>query len=317
MSASKNNGRKIVINPVTRIEGHAKVTIRLDEKGGIDAARMHIVEFRGFERFVQGRFYWEAPVIVQRLCGICPVSHLLCASKAMDMVVGADTLTPTAEKMRRLLHMGQTYQSHSLHFFHLSAPDLLLGFDADPAIRNVIGLALNNKELAVQAVMMRKYGQEVIKATAGKKIHGNGSIPGGVNKNLTVAERDALLKDVDQMIDWAAGGLGLYKKLYRDDYKRLSTLGTYESNFLSIVRDDGAMDLYDGKLRAKDPDGKLIFDKVEPKDYLKYIREGVRNWSYMKFPFILSLGQEKGWYRVGPLARVNNCDFIPTPMAEK
>jgi NAD-reducing hydrogenase large subunit len=317
MSAAKHNGRKIVINPVTRIEGHAKVTIRLDDKGGIDAARMHIVEFRGFERFVQGRFYWEAPVIVQRLCGICPVSHLLCASKAMDMVVGADTLTPTAEKMRRLLHMGQTYQSHSLHFFHLSAPDLLLGFDADPAIRNVIGLALENKELAVQAVMMRKYGQEVIKATAGKKIHGNGSIPGGVNKNLTVEERDVLLKDVDQMIDWAAGGLGLYKKLYRDDYKRLSALGTYESNFLSIVRDDGALDLYDGKLRAKDPDGKLIFDKVEPIDYLKYIREGVRNWSYMKFPFILSLGQEKGWYRVGPLARVNNCDFIPTPMAEK
>lgn len=309
--------RKIVINPVTRIEGHAKVTIRLDDKGKIDAARMHIVEFRGFERFVQGRFYWEAPVIVQRLCGICPVSHLLCAAKAMDMVVGADRLTPTAEKMRRLLHMGQMYQSHSLHFFHLSAPDLLLGYDADPAVRNVIGLIKTNKELAVQAVMMRKYGQEVIKATAGKKIHGNGAIPGGVNKNLSIAERDALLKDVDQMIDWAVGGLELYKKLYRDDYKRLSTLGTHETNNLSIVRDDGALDLYHGKLRATDPDGNVIFDKVEPRDYLKYIREGVRSWSYMKFPFIYSLGQEKGWYRVGPLARLNNCDFIPTEIAEK
>jgi NAD-reducing hydrogenase large subunit len=311
------SARKIVINPVTRIEGHAKVTIRLDDQGKIDAARMHIVEFRGFERFVQGRFYWEAPVIVQRLCGICPVSHLLAASKAMDMVIGADKLTPTAEKMRRLLHMGQTYQSHALHFFHLSAPDLLLGYDADPAIRNVIGLIKTNKDLAVQAVMMRKYGQEVIKHTAGKKIHGNGSIPGGVNKNLTIAERDELLKDVDQMIDYAVGGLELYKKLYRDNYSWLSTLGTHVSNNVSIVREDGALDLYNGNLRATDPDGNKIFDGVPPRDYLKYIREGVRNWSYMKFPFIHSLGQDKGWYRVGPLARLNNCDFIPTEIAEK
>jgi len=300
--ASETKARKIVINPVTRIEGHAKVTIRLDENGKVDKARMHIVEFRGFERFVRGRLYWEAPVIVQRLCGICPVSHLLCASKAMDVVVGADRLTPTAEKMRRLLHMGQVYQSHSLHFFHLSAPDLLLGYDADPAIRNVIGLVKKNTDLAVQAVMMRKYGQEVIKATAGKKIHGNGSIPGGVNKNLSIEERDTLLKDVNQMIDWAQGGLDLYKKLYRDDIARLGKLGSFESNFVSIVREDGALDMYDGKLRAKDPDGNLIFDMVEPKDYLKYIREGVKNWSYMKFPFIYSLGQEKGWYRHSTMA---------------
>ena len=312
-----NEGKKIVINPVTRIEGHAKVTIRMDDKGKVDKARMHIVEFRGFERFVRGRLYWEAPVIVQRLCGICPVSHLLCAAKAMDMIVGADKLTPTAEKIRRLLHFGQTYQSHSLHFFHLSAPDLLLGFDADPAIRNVIGLALANKDLAVQAVMMRKYGQEVIKATAGKKIHGNGAIPGGVNKNLSIEERDALLKDIDQMIDWAQAGVDIYKKLYRDDYDRLSKLGSFESNFVSLVREDGALELYDSKLRANDADGKPIFDMVEPKDYLTYIREGVRNWSYMKFPFIYPLGQEQGWYRVGPLARVNNCDFIDSPLAEK
>ncbi len=317
MRAAETKMRKIVINPVTRIEGHAKVTIRLREDGTVDTARMHIVEFRGFERFVQGRLYWEAPVIVQRLCGICPVSHLLCASKAMDKVVGAVKLTPTAEKLRRLLHFGQIYQSHALHFFHLSAPDLLLGFDADPAIRNVIGLAKQNRELVVQAVKMRRYGQEVIEAVAGKKIHGNGSIPGGVNKNLSIEERDNLLENIDQMIEWAQGGLNLYKKLYRDDLGRLAKLGSFESNFLSIVRDDGALEFYDGKLRAEDPDGNLIFDKVEEKDYLKYIREGVRSWSYMKFPFIQSLGQQKGWYRVGPLARLNNCDFIDSPRAEK
>ena len=309
--------KKIVINPVTRIEGHAKVTIRLDEAGKIDTARFHVVEFRGFERFVQGRFYWEVPVIVQRLCGICPISHLLCAAKATDMLVGADKLTPVAEKMRRLMHFGQTYQSHALHFFHLAAPDLVFGFDAPPAQRNVIALAKENRDLAYKAIMMRKYGQEVIKATAGKKIHGNGAVPGGINKNLSIAERDALAAEIDTMIEWAQMGLDLYKGMYRADIKRLSSFGTYESNFVSLVREDGALDLYDGLLRAKDAGGKIIFDKVKPVDYLQYIREGVRSWSYMKFPFIQSIGQEKGWYRVGPLARVNNCDFIDSPMAEK
>jgi len=315
--ASTTKEKKIVINPVTRIEGHAKVTIHLNEKGKVDTARMHIVEFRGFERFVQGRLYWEAPVIVQRLCGICPISHLLCAAKAMDVIVGADRLTPTGEKMRRLMHYGQVFQSHALHFFHLSSPDLLLGYDADPVIRNVIGIAQKYPELATQAILMRKYGQEVIKATAGKKIHGTGAIPGGINKNLSDEEKTFLKKDIDQMIQWSVESVALYKKLYLDDIDRLSKLGSFESNYVSINRKDGCLDLYDGLLRAKDPDGKIIFDMVKPMDYLKYIREGVRDWSYMKFPFIYSLGQEKGWYRVGPLARINNCDFIDTPLAEK
>ena len=184
--------QKIVINPVTRVEGHGKVTIVLDDAGRVTRARFHIIEFRGFERFVQGRLYWEAPVIVQRLCGICPVSHLLAAAKAMDVVVGADRLTPTAEKMRRLMHYGQVFQSHALHFFYLASPDLLLGFESPPATRNVIGLALANPELARKAILMRKFGQEVIQATAGKRIHGTGAIPGGINKNLSVAERDEL-----------------------------------------------------------------------------------------------------------------------------
>jgi NAD-reducing hydrogenase large subunit len=317
MSAAETRQKKIVINPVTRIEGHAKVTIRMDESGKIDAARMHIVEFRGFERFVRGRLYWEAPTIVQRLCGICPVSHHLCAAKAMDGIVGVDKLTPTAEKMRRLMHYGQTFQSHALHFFHLSSPDLLLGYDADPAIRNVIGIVLKFPDLAKQAILMRKYGQEVIKATAGKKIHGTGAIPGGINKSLSDEEIAFLKKDIDQMLEWSVASVDLYKKLYMDDIDNLSSLGAFESNFVSLVRKDGALDLYDWLLRAKDPDGKIIFDMVKPIDYLKYIREGVRNWSYMKFPFIQSLGQDKGWYRVGPLARINNCDFIDTPLAEE
>ena len=187
-----NGMKRIVIEPVTRVEGHGKVTILLDEKKQVQQARLHIVEFRGFERFIQGRPFWEVPVLVQRLCGICPVSHHLAAAKAMDWIVGGEKLTPTAEKMRRLMHYGQFFQSHALHFFHLASPDLLFGkpgdplsgFAADVAIRNVIGVAAKFPDLAVQGVMMRKYGQEVILRTAGKKIHGTGAIPGGINKNL-------------------------------------------------------------------------------------------------------------------------------------
>ncbi|MBD3266303.1 Ni/Fe hydrogenase subunit alpha [bacterium] len=289
----------------------------MDENGNVEQARFHIIEFRGFERFVQGRLFWEAPVIVQRLCGICPVSHLLCASKAMDVVIGADRLTPTAEKMRRLMHYGQTFQSHVLHFFHLASPDLLFGFGAPPEQRNVVGVIRSHPEIAKKAVLMRKYGQEVIERTAGKKIHGTGSIPGGVNKNLSAEERDFLLKDIDTMLAWSVEGLSICKKIIQDDAEHLLSFGSFESNHLSMVREDGCLDLYDGKLRAKNPEGECIFDQVDPADYLDYIREEVRPWSYMKFPYIYSLGKETGWYRVGPLARINNCDFIDTAIAER
>jgi len=307
---------KVVIEPVTRVEGHGKVTIHLDEAGQVTQARLHIVEFRGFERFIQGRPYWEVPVTVQRLCGICPVSHHLAAAKAMDVIVGADRLTPTAEKMRRLMHYGQTYQSHALHFFHLVSPDLLFGFDADPAVRNVIGVIKKYPELAVQGVMMRKYGQEIIKVTAGKKIHGTGAIPGGINKNLTIAERDSLLKDIDQQIEWSRGALKIAKDYTVDHLENLSDFGSFDSNHLSLIRDDGAMDLYHGGIRMIDSEGNKVVDHFDYQNYHHIIAEEVRDWSYMKFPFLKELGTEKGWYRVGPLARVNTADFIDTPEAE-
>jgi NAD-reducing hydrogenase large subunit len=308
--------KRVVIEPVTRVEGHGKVTILLDEAGKVVQARLHVVEFRGFERFIQGRLFWEVPVLVQRLCGICPVSHHLAAAKAMDRIVGGENLTPTAEKIRRLMHYGQMYQSHALHFFHLASPDLLFGFDADPAIRNVIGVAAKYPELAVQAVMMRKYGQEIIKSTAGKKIHGTGAIPGGMNKNLSLAERDVLLKDVDQQMAWAKSAVKIARDYTTAHLKELLPFGSFESNHLSLVRADGAMDLYHGNLRAVDAQGKSIFDQIDYQKYVDFIAEDVRDWSYMKFPFITKLGPEAGWYRVGPLARLNTADFIDTPAAE-
>jgi NAD-reducing hydrogenase large subunit len=308
--------KKITIEPVTRVEGHGKVTIHLDDEGQVSQARLHIVEFRGFERFIQGRPYWEIPVLVQRLCGICPVSHHLAAAKAMDGIVGVDQLTPTAEKMRRLMHYGQMFQSHALHFFHLVSPDLLFGFDADPLERNVIGVAQKFPDLAVQGVMMRKYGQEIIKATAGKKIHGTGAIPGGINKNLSIGERDGFLKDIDRMLEWCRASLKIAKDYTLEHIGELADFGSFSSNHVSLVREDGAMDLYHGNLRAITADGEKIFDQVDYQQYFKYIAEEVKPWSYMKFPFISELGPEEGWYRVGPLSRINACDFIDTPEAE-
>ena len=308
--------KRIVIEPITRVEGHGKVSILMDEHHRVEEARLHIVEFRGFERFVQGRPFWELPVLVQRLCGICPVSHHLCAAKAVDGIIGAEQLTPTAEKMRRLMHYGQMFQSHALHFFYLAAPDLLFGFDAPVEKRNVVAVIAEHPELAVQGVMMRKFGQEIIKATAGKKVHGTGAIPGGINKNLLIGERDALLADMDRMMEWSRKAVKIARDYTLENLESLADFGSFDSNHLSIVREDGAMDLYDGKLRAVSASGERIIDQVDPLDYLDVIAEEVRPWSYMKFPFLKQIGSKDGWYRVGPLARVNACDFIDTPEAE-
>jgi NAD-reducing hydrogenase large subunit len=324
-NGSPGNTRTITINPVTRIEGHGKVTILLNEDHEVTEARLHIIEFRGFERFILGRPYWEIPVIVQRLCGICPVSHHLAAAKAMDRIVGGEQLTPTAEKIRRLMHFGQIFQSHALHFFHLCSPDLLFGtdgtatsaFSAPAALRNVLGVAARFPDLAVQGVSMRQFGQEVIKATAGKKIHGTGAIPGGVNKNLTLDERDALLRNVPQMLAWARSAVKIARDFTMDHIVELLPFGSFDSNHLSLVRkEDGALDLYHGVLRAVDKDGQRLVNDADYQRYLEIVAEEVRPWSYMKFPFLRALGPEKGWYRVGPLARLNTCSFIPTHDAE-
>ncbi|MGC8825038.1 MAG: Ni/Fe hydrogenase subunit alpha [Bacteroidales bacterium] len=318
-------GQKITIDPVTRVEGHGKVTLYVGNDGRIEQARFHIVEFRGFERFVQGRPYWEMPVLVQRLCGICPVSHHLAAAKAIDVIVGAgpgDELPPTAEKMRRLMHYGQIFQSHSLHFFYLASPDLLFGIDADPAVRNVLYLAQENRDLAHRAILMRKFGQEIILATAGKKIHGTGAIPGGINKHLTVEERDRFLHgqapfNIDTMIQWSLDTLEFFHQYEQKHRDFLLSFVNFPSNYLSLVRRDGAMDLYHGVLRAIDAEGNKILSDVDYHEYYKYIEEEVRSWSYMKFPYLKVLGKERGWYTVGPLARINTADFIDTPLAQK
>lgn len=308
--------RRIVIEPVSRVEGHGKVTILLDDQHRVHQVRLHIVEFRGFERFIQGRPYWEVPVLVQRLCGICPVSHALAASKALDQVVGARPIPVAAERIRRLMHHGQVLQSHALHFYHLASPDLLFGFGSDPARRNIVGVLAAHPGIARQGILLRKFGQEVIRITAGKRIHGTGTIPGGVNKAVTLAERDELRAMLPDVLGWAQAGVALVARLHAADRALYDRFGTVPSSVLSLVAPDGSYDLYDGVLRARDATGALIFDGVAPADYGARIHENVRSWSYMKFPFLVERGPDAGWYKVGPLARIQNCDRIGTPLAE-
>ncbi len=315
-ATAPENLRRVAIDPVSRVEGHGKVTILLDADNKVHQVRLHIVEFRGFEKFIQGRPYWEVPVMVQRLCGICPVSHHLAASKALDMMLGVKQLTPTAEKVRRLMHYGQILQSHALHFFHLASPDLLFGFGSDLAQRNIVGVVAAHPEIAKKGVLLRKYGQEVIRMTAGKRVHGTGSVPGGVNKSLAPEERAELLKGIYQMVAWSRDAVGMIHNLFEQNLPEYNAFGRFRSSGMCLVSASGAMDLYHGGLRARDADGKTLFDHFDYGRYWDVIEEDVKPWSYMKFPYFKSLGPDDGSYRVGPLTRVTHCDSIPTPLAD-
>jgi NAD-reducing hydrogenase large subunit len=307
--------RRVAIDPVSRIEGHGKITLLLDADNHVHEARMHIVEFRGFEKFIQGRPYWEVPMFVQRLCGICPVSHHLAASKAVDQIVGVEQLTPTSLKLRRLLHFGQTLQSHALHFFHLSSPDLLFGFGSDVKQRNIVGVIARHPELALKGVKLRKYGQQIIAAISGKRVHGSAAVPGGMNKSLSRAERDTLLADIEDIKAWSVDAVELIEGIHTS-HPENHAFATIQSNYLGMIGPKGELELYHGGLRARAADGSTLFDQFDYRGYQDILREEVRAWSYMKFPYLTALGRETGWYRVGPLARVNNCDFISTPLAE-
>ncbi|SNR75627.1 NAD(P)-dependent nickel-iron dehydrogenase catalytic subunit [Lutibacter agarilyticus] len=317
------NKRKITIEPITRVEGHGKVTIKLDENGKVEDAFLHIVEFRGFEKFIQGHPYWEAPVLVQRLCGICPVSHHLAAAKAIDQLVGVDpeNLSPTATKLRRLLHYGQVFQSHSLHFFYLASPDILFGINAPAEKRNIVAVAAHNKELAKKGILMRKFGQEIIKALAGKKIHGIVAVPGGVYKTFTKEERAYFLDgkqipNVDTMIEWSKEIIDFIKNYHTENAEWIDNFASYPSNHLGLVdRETGALELYDGRLRSVNSEGKELLN-IEDIDYRDHFKEAVAPWSYLKFPYMTKYGREEGWNRVGPLARMNTCSHITTPLAE-
>jgi len=307
--------QKITIEPVTRIEGHAKVTIHLNGKGKVEKAFFHVNEWRGFEKFSEGRPFFEMIQITPRICGICPVSHHLTAAKACDGVVGVTPPRP-ARLLRELMHMGQFIQSHSMHFFELAGPDLLLGFDADPAIRNVVGVVQANPDLALKAVRLRAFGQEIIRRLGGKRIHPVHSIPGGVNAPLSVQDRDEILSQIDDMIDVVKTAITVGKGWYEGNMDVVNQFAVFPSAYMGLVDEQGGLQLYDGILRLVDKTGKKL-EEFDPQNYLDYIGEHVEDWSYLKFPFYLKMGWPKGTYRVGPLARLNVADKINTPLAHE
>jgi len=308
--------KKIVIEPVTRIEGHGKVTIHLDDQGDVSEARFNVIEFRGLEKVCEGRLFWEMPLFICRACGICPVSHHLAAAKAGDAILGVQ-IPPAAKKLRELMHMAQYLQSHALHFFHLSSPDLLLGMDADPAKRNIVGLIAEKPDIAVKGVMLRKFGQQIIEMLGEKRIHPNFAIPGGVNRTLSHENQEKILKQVDSAIADVQFAVGLIKD-YLDQHKdEAASFAAFPSGYMGLTDDDGNLDLYDGTLRMRNERGAILEDKVDPKDYLSIIEERVEDWSYLKFPYYKKQGCPDGVYRVGPLARLNVVDRITTPLAGK
>ncbi|MCJ7655296.1 MAG: Ni/Fe hydrogenase subunit alpha [Dehalococcoidia bacterium] len=306
--------RTIEINPVSRIEGHGKVTIQLDEAGNVVDAKFNITQFRGFEKFCEGRVLWEMPVITPRICGICPVSHHLASAKACDAILGVE-LTRPAKLLRELMHMGQYIQSHALHFFHLASPDLLLGMDADPAKRNVIGLIAENPELATKGVKLRSFGQTIIQSLGGKKVHPIGAVPGGMNTALSPTDRDHFLKQIDWAIADTQIAIDIIKSYYDKDKDFVCTCASFPTGYLGLVDENNNLELYDGKLRLLDSEGKVLENQFDPSNYLDIIREHVEDWSYLKFPFYKKLGYPKGVYRAGPLGRLNVSDGISTRLA--
>jgi NAD-reducing hydrogenase large subunit len=305
---------KITIEPVTRIEGHAKITIHMKEGGGVERAYLHVNEFRGFEKFCEGRLYFEMPSITPRICGICPVSHHLAAAKAGDELAGTPPPRP-ASLLRELMHMGQIIQSHGMHFFELAGPDLLLGFDANPATRNVIGLIGANPDLALKAVNLRKFGQNIIQVLGGRRIHPNFAVPGGVNRALKEAERDAILAGVGEAIATVQVGLTIMKDWAEKNQEDIQKFAVFSSGYMGLVSAENGLELYNGSIRLMDSAGQQL-EKFDGRNYLDYIAEHVESWSYLKFPYYKKMGWPAGVYRVGPLGRLNTSDKIHTPLAD-
>lgn len=317
--------RRLVIDPVTRIEGHGKVVINLDDDNRVVDARLHVVEFRGYERFVQGHPYWEAPVLLQRICGICFVSHHLAGAKTVDDIVGAQIGTPrqitaTAQKMRRLGHYAQMLQSHATAYFYLVVPEMLFGMDAPPEQRNVIGLLEADPSLVTRVVMLRKWGQELIQAVFGKRMHGLLAVPGGVQKCLTPAERarfvdgDGSIPSLAQVLEYAGEGLQVFHDFHAAHRDEVDHFATVPALSMCLVDDNGDVDYYHGRIRVVDS-AKNVVDEFDYHDYLEHLAEAVEPWSYMKFPFLKHLGREAGSVRVGSLARLNVTRSFTTPRA--
>lgn len=306
----------ITINPVTRIEGHAKITIYLDDKNKIKDALFHVDEFRGFEKFCEGRLFTEMPSITPRICGICPVSHAVASAKACDDIMMI-RIPKAAELLRRSIHLGQIISSHALSFFHLSSPDMIMGWDSDPAKRNILGVAEKNPDLARRGIRLRKFGHEIAERITGKKLHSIGILGGGMSKPMTEENRKALLGWIPEVLETVQMGMDLFKKYREKNLQEVDSFANFKTLYMGTVGPKGEHELYDGRLRFVDDKGDIIIDQIHPEDYLDYIAERPVDFSYLKSPYYKKMGYPAGIYRVGPLARLNVATTMKTPKAQK
>jgi NAD-reducing hydrogenase large subunit len=307
--------KRITIEPVSRIEGHAKVTIQLDDAGNVADTRFQVTQVRGFEKFTEGRPFYEMPGITSRICGICPISHQLAASKACDAIM-AVRIPKAARLLREIIHCGQLVQSHALSFFYLSGPDLLLGMDSDPATRNVAGLIEANPELARAGIELRKFGLQVIEGLAEERVHASWIVPGGVKTPMPEPLRDRLLAGIPEALDTTRRALDLFKSKLDGFQEEIENFGSAPTMYASLVDAAGNLQLYDGVIRLRDAEGEIVEAGIAPEEYADYIGEASLRESYLKAPYYKPLGYPAGIYRVGPLGRINVAEACGTPLAD-
>lgn len=308
--------KTITIDPVTRLEGHGKITIQLNGRGEVENAHFHVTQVRGFERFSEGRPFYEMPALMARVCGICPVSHLIASAKACESIMSV-RIPYTAAQLRRMLNLAQMVQSHALSFFYLASPDLLLGMEADPAVRNVIGLAAAKPELARAGIALRRFGQHIIELLGDKRIHPGWVVPGGVTEPLASDKRDEILNMLPEAYSNIALALGAYKQIAGQFKEEIEVFANYPSLYMSLINGDESIEFSDGTLRLIDSQGGAIEDGITAARFTQVIGEAVEPFSYTKFPYYKPLGYPDGCYRVGPLARLNIVKSMGTPKAEK
>ncbi len=307
--------RRIEIDPVTRIEGHARISLYLGDDGRVENARFHIEQFRGFEKMAVGRPFYEMPGLMARTCGICPVSHLIAGAKAGDALLAVE-VPEAGERLRRIVHLAQTFQSHALSFFYLSAPDLLLGMDAEPAKRNVIGLFAENPDLVREGVGLRKFGQQIIERLAGKRIHPAWIVPGGVSSSLEPEDLKFILEGIPAAMKSVQATLNIFKRGMDAHKEEIETFANFPSLFLGLVGLEGELELYDGTLRVVDSSRNIVVKSLDPSSYQDIIAEHEEQDSYLKSPYYKPWGFPEGMYRVGPLARLNVAEKCGTPKAD-
>src|ERR1035437_4938197 len=306
----------ITIDPVTRLEGHGKITIMLNDQGEVADAHFHVTQVRGFEKFSEGRPFYEMPSLMARICGICPVSHLIASAKACEAIM-AVKIPHTAAQLRRMLNLAQMVQSHALSFFHLSSPDLLLGMESDPKMRHIFGVAAARPELGRAGIALRRFGQHMIELLGNKRIHPGWVVPGGVTEPLSPAKRDEILAMIPEAYANVGLALAAYKQIADRFQQEISVFANFPSNYLGLINEDESIELTDGTLRLIDTKGKIIEDGIDANRFTEVIGEAVENFTYTKFVYYKPLGYPEGSYRVGPLARLNIVKSMGTPKADE